>query len=218
MKLKADNSTRDRLIDAAMELFHRQGYGATGISQILKAADANSGSLYHFFPTKEDLLAAVLEKYKVMLWPVLLDPIFSRIDDPIERIFGLLDGYRQMLTASQCTYGCPIGNLALEVADSHPNIRALIDENFDGWIKGVKSCLDEAADRLPADLDRRQLASFVLTVMEGGVMQAKAAKDLQPFDAAVTQLRDYFDRLLADGTTWPSPQHQRGPWRTENGQ
>jgi len=203
MKLKPD-STRDRLIDAAMELFHAQGYGATGVAQILKQADCNSGSLYYCFPTKEDLLLAVLEKYKVMLHPVLLDPIWSRLSDPIEKVFGLLDGYRQMLIATNCAYGCPIGNLALELAHTHPNAAKLITENFHGWRDAVKKCLEDAGGRFPDDLDRKQLASFVLTVMEGGVMQARAEKSLVPFDAAVTQLRDYFDRLLSDGTQWGS--------------
>jgi hypothetical protein len=139
-----------------------------------------------------------------MLWPVLLEPIFGRITDPIERIFGLLDGYRQFIVATEFTFGCPIGNLAIELAHTHPNVRKLVAENFDGWIDGVRQCLDEAADRFPENppVDRRQLASFILTVMEGGVMQARAYKSLEPFDAAVTQLRDYIDRMLKEGTTW----------------
>lgn len=192
-----------------MELFQQQGYGATGVAQILKAAGARSGSLYYFFPTKEDLLLAVLEKYKQMLWPVLLEPIFSRIDDPIERIFGLLDGYRQFILATEFTYGCPIGNLALELSNTHPKVRDLIAENFQGWRDAVEQCLDDVANRLPADLDKAALASFVLTVMEGGVMQTRAYQSLEPFDEAVTQLRDYFDRLLNAGTTWSKPAEER---------
>lgn len=204
MRIRPDN-TRDRLVDVAMELFHDQGYQATGIAQILKKAEVNSGSLYYFFPTKEDLLLAVLEKYKAMLHPVLLEPIWNHIDDPIEKIFGLLDGYRQMLMASDCNYGCPIGNLALEIGHSHAKARKALMENFHGWREAVGKCLDQAADRLPAILDRAQLASFVLTVMEGGVMQARTERSLKPFDDAVTQLRDYFERLMADATQWSVP-------------
>lgn len=188
-----------------MELFHSQGYQATGVAQILKKAEVNSGSLYYFFPTKEDLLLAVLDKYKLMLHPVLLEPIWSRIDDPIEKIFGLLDGYRRMLMATECNYGCPIGNLALEVGHSHAKARQLLAENFKGWRDAVKGCLDQAGDRLPAELDRDQLASFVLTVMEGGVMQARTERSLKPFDDSVTQLRDYFERIMTDGTHWGTP-------------
>ncbi len=217
MKLRPDN-TRDRLIDTAMELFHSQGYQATGVAQILKKAGVNSGSLYYFFPTKEDLLLAVLDKYKLMLHPVLLEPIWSRIDDPIEKVFGLLDGYRRMLMATECVYGCPIGNLALEVGHSHAKARQLLADNFKGWRDAVRDCLNAAGDRLPAELDRDQLASFVLTVMEGGVMQARTERSLKPFDDAVTQLRDYFERIMADGSSWAKPASEFTTENTEIGQ
>ena len=198
----AGSSTRDRLLDAAMELFHAQGYTATGIAALLRKADVNSGSLYHYFPTKEDLLLALLERYKEKLRPWVMDPVFARVSDPVERIFGVLAGYRDMLVATGCSLGCPIGNLALELSDTHPNVRQRVAENFDGWKAAIRGCLDDAAPRLPADLDRGQLATFILTVMEGAMMQAKAHRSLEPFDQSVTQLRDHFDRLLADGGDW----------------
>jgi len=197
-----DRSTRDRLLDAAMELFHANGYNATGVSAILRRAEVNSGSLYHYFPTKEDLLLALLERYRELLWPLVIEPVFDRVSDPIERIFGVLEGYRQMLIATECGLGCPIGNLALELSDALPAARRLIAENFEGWRLAIRACLDDAADRLPPDTDRDQLATFVLTTMEGGVMQSKAHRMLDPFEASVVQLRNYFDRLLEDGRDW----------------
>ncbi len=197
-----DSGTRERIISTAQELFHQQGYGATGIAQILKQSGAKTGSLYYFFPTKEDLLLAVLERYKAGLWPELLQPIFDRISDPIERIFGLLDGYRQVLMATGCTYGCPIAILALEISESHPAARKLVAENFIGWRDAVKGCLEQAAPRLPENVNLQDIAEFVLTVMEGGVMQARTYRSIEPFESAVAILRDYFERLIQDGTTW----------------
>src|SRR5262252_2473628 len=208
--------TRERLVETARRLFHEQGYTATGIAQILEAGAARSGSLYYFFPTKEDLLLAVLEKYKELLWPMVVQPVFDRVRDPIERIFGILDGYRKQLLATKYQFGCPIGNLALELTNSHPAARAVIAENFTGWRKAVEQCLADAAGRLPAGLDRGQLAGFVLTTMEGAVMLARAYHDIEPYDVAVTQLRDYFDRMLRDGSDWSSPRrpHSRPKRRT----
>jgi TetR/AcrR family transcriptional regulator, transcriptional repressor for nem operon len=199
------NPTRDRLVEAARLLFWKHGYAATGIAQILKEADAGSGSLYYFFPTKEDLLVAVLEWYRENLWPAVVQPVFERVTDPIERIFGILDGYRHGLLVTNYQHGCPIGNLALELADSHPAVRQLIAVNFTGWRTTIQQCLVEAADRLPDSVDQNQLALFVLTTMEGAVMLARAYQNIDPYDAAVTQLRDYFDRLLRDGTDWSMP-------------
>ncbi len=191
--------TRDRLIDAARELFWVQGYEATSVAEILKKAEVNSGSLYYYFKSKEDLLLAVLDRYKELLWPVVIEPVFARVSDPIERIFGILDGYRQGLIYTVFTGGCPIGNLGIEVGDHLPLAREKVAENFGGWCTWIRKCLDKATDRLPANLDRDQLAQFVLTVMEGGVMQARAHGKIEPFDACVAQLRDYFDRLMLKG-------------------
>jgi TetR/AcrR family transcriptional repressor of nem operon len=209
------NPTRDRLVEAARTLFWQHGYTGTGIAQILAAADANSGSLYYFFPTKEDLLLAVLEWYRENLWPAVIQPVFDRVSDPIERIFGVLDGYRRGLLATNFQHGCPIGNLALELADSHPSVRRLLAINFTGWRQVMEQCLAEAAGRLPESLDREQLALFVLTTMEGALMLARSYQSIDPYDAAVTQLRDYFDRLLRDGTEWSQPR-SRGASRAES--
>ena len=90
-------ATKDRLVETARKLFWNQGYSATGVAQILKEAGAKSGSLYYFFPTKEDLLREVLERYKTLLMPAVMEPVFAKITDPIERVFGVLDAYRRGL-------------------------------------------------------------------------------------------------------------------------
>ncbi len=204
-------TTRERIIDAAMVLFLERGFAATGIAAILQAAGVRSGSLYYFFKSKEELLLAVLEKYKTLLRPVILDPAESKTGDPIERVFALLALYRGFLQETGCRLGCPIGNLALEVSDHHDEARELIRENFDGWVAGVKQWLDDSGDRLPNETDREGLARFVLTVMEGGQMQAKAEKRIEAFDHSVVQLRNYFDslqqiaRAARSGPTQPSP-------------
>lgn len=191
----AEPSTRDRIVQTAMRLFHEQGYHATGVATILREAGVNSGSLYHYFAGKEALLTAVLEMYVQMLKPVVLAPAEEATDDPIERIFALLAWYRMGLEMTGCTKGCPIGNLALELADDLPGARELIDLNFRNWAKGVGEWIGAAGDRLPPDTDREALAHFVLTVMEGGIMQSRAAGTLEPYDAAAAQLRAYIDLL-----------------------
>jgi AcrR family transcriptional regulator len=191
-------NTKDTLLDAAARLFHEQGFAATGVSTILRESGANSGSLYHFFPTKESLLVGVLKRYTEMLRPVVMDPIERQTQDPIERVFALLAWYRGGMVATGCKLGCPIGNLALELADNHPDVRELCDVNFANWVDAVRQWLDDAGERLPKDFDRRELAQMVLNTMEGGIMQARSRGSVEPFDAAVRQLRKYFDYLERD--------------------
>jgi AcrR family transcriptional regulator len=190
-------NTRDRIVIEAMQLFWEKGYASTSIADILKAADANAGSLYHFFPGKQDLLNAVLDMYRSGIRPMLLEPAWAGVDDPLERVFALLARYRQHLVDTGCTYGCPIGYLALELHEPDPAVRERIAGNFDGWVDAIEECLVAARDRFPNDTDMRRLAHFVLTTMEGGVMQARTYREIRRFDDSVEELRRYVDMLQA---------------------
>ena len=193
---QVSGNTRQRIVDAAMHLFWEKGYGSTSIADILGRAAVNSGSLYHYFPGKQDVLLAVLDTYRTGIGENLLAPCWQNVDDPIEKIFALLAGYRAALVQTECTYGCPIGSLALEIHEPDPPVRELLAVNFTGWVDAIEGCLTEAGERLPAETDRRALAEFVLVTMEGGVMLASSHRDVAYFDRAVQQLKDHFNRLL----------------------
>ena len=190
-------ATREKIVETAAQLFHEQGFASTGVATILREADVNSGSLYHFFSSKDELLKAVLHWYLENLYPLIMAPLVGQEVNPIERVFCLLGWYRQFLLDNECTMGCPVGNLALEVCDTHPEIRELVNANFDNWASILQNWLEEGSAHLPADVDKEALARFVLTVMEGGVLQARAAGSVQPYDQSVAHLRHYFESLQA---------------------
>ena len=192
-----NKDTRTRIIQAAMELFWLKGYGSTSIADILSRSQVNSGSLYYFFPGKQDVLIAVLEAYRDGIGPMLLEPAWGEVDDPVEKVFSLLQLYRRALVESDCTYGCPIGSLALELHEPDPPVRELMAANFNAWVAAVEACFAAAADRLAPDADFRALAELALSVMEGGVMQARTHRDIAHFDRAIGQLRIHIDALTA---------------------
>ncbi|HET9429228.1 MAG TPA: TetR/AcrR family transcriptional regulator, partial [Allosphingosinicella sp.] len=176
-----------------------KGYGSTSIADILGRAEVNSGSLYHYFPGKQDLLVAVLETYRDGIGPMLLDPAWEKVGDPIERIFALLGRYRELIVMTDCLYGCPIGSLALELHEPDPVVRERMAENFQAWTAAIRECLDSASARFPEGADRQAMAEFTLTVMEGAVMQARTYRDVAFFDRAVAQLRQYFQAMMMEG-------------------
>jgi AcrR family transcriptional regulator len=179
------------------------------VADVLHAAGVNSGSLYHFFPGKQDLLLAVLDAYRAGIDPMLLAPAWKGVDDPIERVFALLARYRLGVVQTDCVYACPIGSLALEIHEPDPPVRKALAANFKAWTDAVEACLVAAGPRLPRTLDRRELARFVLTAMEGGVMQARTHRDPAYFDSSVRQLRIHFEHLEREAAQQPS--HARSP-------
>jgi TetR/AcrR family transcriptional regulator, transcriptional repressor for nem operon len=187
--------TRQRIIEAATELLWAKGYGSTSIADILSRSQVNSGSLYHFFPGKQDVLIAVLEAYRDGIGAMLFEPAWAGVDDPVERVFALLDRYRGALVETGCTYGCPIGSLALELHEPDPPVRELLAANFRAWVDGVERQLRSVADRFRQGTDFHALAELALNVMEGGVMQSRTFRDIGPFDRAIGQLREHVATL-----------------------
>jgi TetR/AcrR family transcriptional repressor of nem operon len=193
--------TRDRLIDSARYLFWERGYAGTSMADLLDHAKVNSGSFYHFFESKEALLREVLEGYLFALRPMIVDPAFAKSDDSVERIFAILAGYRERILITDSKYGCPLGRLALEIDPENRPAHALIARNFQGWIGAVRECVEELEPRLPRDTDLDALATYVLAVMEGGVMLSRSYGSVEPFDRTVTQLRQHFRLLLTPKPT-----------------
>lgn len=194
---KAQSSTRDRLIASARYLFWERGFAGTSMSELLAHAEVNSGSFYHFFDSKEELLRAVLEGYLALLRPMVVDPAFASVREPLERIFSILAGYRERILATACQYGCPLGRLALEIDPENAPAHQLIAQNFQGWIQAIRECLDIVKPSLPPEADLDALSTYVLVVMEGGVMLSRSYRSVEPFDRAISQLREHFRLLLA---------------------
>jgi len=189
--------TRDRLIESARYLFWERGFAGTSMADLLAHAGVNSGSFYHFFESKEALLRAVLDGYLHGLRPMVVDPAFAKTEEPVGRIFAILEGYRGRILQTECRYGCPLGRLALEIDPENRPAHKLIAENFRGWIAAVRECVTQMKKRLPRSTDPEALSTYVLAVMEGGVMLSRSYGSVEPFDRAVKQLREHF-RLLLD--------------------
>jgi TetR/AcrR family transcriptional repressor of nem operon len=205
MPKHAEPDTRERIVEAARLLFWEKGYAATGLSELLEKAQANSGSFYHFFESKDALLRTVLDTYVELLEPQVLRPLWRANAEPVERVFSLLAGYRRRLVDTGCSYGCPIGRLALEIDPENTPVHERIARNFTAWSNAVEACLRSAG--FP---DPEELAVFVLTVMEGGVMQARAYRSIEPFDACIRQLRTHLTLLQPAprrGARKPSRRH-----------
>jgi AcrR family transcriptional regulator len=189
------SETRARIVEAAQRLFHEQGYAATGIATILREADVRSGSLYHFFPSKEALLEAVLDNYLEHLRPIVIGPIEEATSDPIERIFRLFDFYREAVLATGFSYGCPIGNLALEVGGGDGAVTRKLDANLAAWREAVEGWVRDAGPRMRKSVNASDFAALVLSVMEGAVMQARTSKSIARYDASVAEFRRYVGLL-----------------------
>lgn len=175
----------------------------------MQRAKTTSGSFYHFFPTKEDLVLAVVDHVGESLDSEVFGADLAAAEDPLERVFAVIDSVRRHLVGNDFALGSPLGTLAAELSASHPQVRERLAELFTRWIDHMVILLEEAGNRLPDDLDRRAFAEFILSAVEGAALQARARRSLAPFDTMAAGLRRYLE--LPTGTRPPTAAPETRP-------
>ncbi len=172
-------SPRERLIEAAALLFHRDGYNAVGVNELCKAADVRKGSFYHFFDSKEALARAAVDRNRRKTALQVLEPSFKSDVPPVDRILRYFDTLAEINGQSiedfGCVLGCPFGNLAAEIG-GEGLIAEAVDEAFSDIRSYFEQCLRDAkADG--ADVDPIIGAEQLLAYMEGVILVARSRKD-----------------------------------------
>lgn len=184
--------TRSEIIRIGTDLISRQGFNATGIDAVLKAAGVPKGSFYHHFKSKEDFGLAVIEQFAER-FEQRLDTFLSDEEvTPLNRIRNFLETGLARVSQNRCTRGCLIGNLGQEMADLNERFRTRLDEVFGVWKERLAACLTEAQQRgeLSQARDAHLLAGFILAGWEGAILRAKVMKSPQP-------MRDFVEVLFA---------------------
>lgn len=172
--------SRAALLESAALLFRRQGYAATGVNQILEAADVKAGSLYHHFPSgKAELAAAVVDGVGADIGQLLTR--FLASDTPavvvVERWIDLLAAG----LAGDCRDGCPIEPIATESVHASDEVRAASARAFAGWCDAIARRL-----RLDgwSDAEADQTARSLIALIEGALILSRVAGDRTTLDSA----------------------------------
>lgn len=181
-------TTREQVVSHASTLIRERGFRATSVGDLLERAGIQKGSFYYYFPSKEDLGHAVidrwLEEQKERLVDYLLAPDGP---PPLERVAAVLDGFVTEQDANGCRGGCVFGNLASELSDVHEGFRVRVQEAFTRFRGAFADLLERARARgdLRADLDPAAMADFLVACIEGGVLLAKVEKRTAPLVGAL---------------------------------
>ena len=172
-------ATRENVLSHAAALIRERGFRSTSIGDLLERADVQKGSFYYYFPSKEALGHAVLDRWIEELNVHLLDPLTAEAGaPPLDRITACLEGFVTEQDKSGCRGGCPFGNLAIELADVHEGFRERLSSAFRSLADGFSTLLDRAkvAGTLRQDADAKALGEFLVATIEGGILLAKVHK------------------------------------------
>jgi TetR/AcrR family transcriptional regulator, transcriptional repressor for nem operon len=175
---KPNPDTRNNLIRVGVRMFHETGYTATGIKDIVDAAEVPKGSFYNHFESKEAFGKEVVDFYFGSGLAALRELLGNSSIPPLERLRTFFETRTRGFRANGYTRGCMMGNLSLEIADHSASIRGQLAVNFRTWSGLFEACIAEAqntgamSNRLPAPL----LAQFLLNSWEGALLRMRVEK------------------------------------------
>ncbi|MFE1874432.1 TetR/AcrR family transcriptional regulator [Streptomyces sp. NPDC059496] len=181
--MRTTGDTRARIVTAATELFRRQGYAASGMKQIVAAADAPYGSAYHFFPGGKAQLGEEVIRTSGAAYLELIADLFSPAQgaDPATVTRDAFTAAAQTLRELDFTDPCPIATITLEVAGTHEGLRLATAEVFASWTDGLAAFYRAGGIAEPA---AHETASSVIALLEGAFMLGRAARSTDPVLAA----------------------------------
>lgn len=175
---------------------HLRGVNATTVEDVLEAAGAGKGQFYHYFESRAELEAAVLDLQVARQPETGSDPPASW-----DQVDAWFDALYALYAMNDFEGGCPLGSMASEVADRDAELRRRLDEAFqakaDYLARGLEAL--RARGELERTADPEALAEFAVAVAQGGLLLARTRQSGAPLRNALDQARDHLRTYRTEG-------------------
>lgn len=180
---------RARVLDAAFDLFQRQGYNGTSMLEIAAAAGVTGGAMHHHFPTKKVLgLAVISENVSAAVEETWLSPV-RNAKSATTAIFGIFKSLARQFDDKGSVLGCPVNNLTLELSWADAEFRSALKALFDEWRATVQSALlQDSKAGLATPRDAAAAADLVIAAYSGAMAMAKVEQSGKPLRKCAAEL------------------------------
>lgn len=188
--------TKNHILSCGSKIIHFKGYTATGIKEILDAAQVPKGSFYFYFKSKEDFCLALVAHHRELIIKGMDQALGETDLSPVERLRNFfLQVHKRHETMGYKT-GCPIGNLAQEIGATHPQVGRDLQGVLEEMVFRIADVLREAIEKgeISSGLNPDKTAAFILSAWQGAFIQMKALAGPAPLENFVSMV---FDVLLA---------------------
>ena len=178
---------RERLVDAATQLIHSQGYAQTSLADIAEQSGVPLGNVYYYFKTKDELGGAVMEKQADQFFDKFAQ--WDGLADPRKRLLTYLDmaeSIKQMLTE----HGCPIGSLCQELGKERTALTDQASHTLQGIVDWISHQYKELNQSNPRELGMQ----FVVS-LQGAILMASALNKQSVLANQIKQLRQQVNSL-----------------------
>jgi TetR/AcrR family transcriptional regulator, lmrAB and yxaGH operons repressor len=181
-----------------LDALRTRGYHGVGLAELLTAAQAPKGVLYHHFPGGKAELAVRAIELVVAKLGADLDKVLDRTADPVDALSAWMGSAQRVLAGSGFASGCPLATIALESTPDDLAIRAALSEGF----ASIRTRLADAlAGAGMAQAQARGAAALIVSAYEGALLQARVAGSVQAMRDTSEALIGLLRLALAERST-----------------
>lgn len=194
---KSAESTRDTILKIAAAVIHENGFRATGLNDILSKTGLTKGAFYHHFKSKAELgLAVAREVVDKTIREMWIKPL-ENVNAGVDSLESSIEYAMAANNKNVVSRGCPLCNLANEMAAHDEKICEAVRATIEDWRKNIEAVLkrDQQKGILRANIDCEQSAYFILSSLQGAIGLAKPYHSSAPFRSALRALIDYLEGL-----------------------
>lgn len=184
---------RTRLIEATFQEVYSHGFAGASLANILKRADTKKGSMYHHFPSKKDMVIAMIEE-KI---DKRIEKKWQSLAQTEKNIIDLLISILQDTNSWDLTNGCPLGNLLQESLNQDEDFAKTLTNILDKWKQLFIDVLSKAKkeEEIKEEIEVHKVATFLIASIEGALLLAKKHEDKKDFHVSIEQLIFYINSL-----------------------
>ena len=194
----AKPDARKRLLDAAMQVIRAQGYSASSVDDICRAAGLTKGAFFHHFRSKEELAVAAAAHFSAMAEGLFAAAPYRQLADPLDRLLGYVDFRGAIIDGPIPAFTCLLGTMVQEAYETHPAIRQACDTYIGAHVAEVAKDIATAKALYAPDAswNAESLAFHTQAVLQGAYVLAKAKNGNAIARDCVAHLRRYLELLF----------------------
>ncbi len=194
-----EQETRLKILLAAYEEIHALGFQAASLNKILASTNVTKGALYHYFSNKLELGYAVVDEIIAdQVQQRWVDPLL-KADDPLTALKEIIMQAGEEISETDIECGCPLNNLAQEMAPVDDGFRSRVENIYKNWREGIKQAFlrGQQLGIVKQNIDIESVATMIVASLEGCIGLAKNAQSKTVLFQCGKSIMDYLDSLRA---------------------
>ena len=188
--------TRERILARSAQLFNRQGYSGSSLSDIMRETGLEKGGIYNHFTSKEQLALELFDYAYGLVQQRVRNALAGKFN-AIERLLAIISVFQGIVEDPPVAGGCPILNTAIEADDANELLRDRARSAMNDWRTTIHRIVNKGIERqeIRPGVDADEVASILIVTLEGAIMLSNLFKEPIHMQRAADHMTRYIETM-----------------------